>query len=463
MTAETMTLTDLAGACGVSVETLEAWQGLGLLVGRGDQVDPLDLERVRLIQFAGRRGFGPEQVAAACGTAGDLLAMHIDMLPVHGRARLGVGFEEAARVSGLDREVLGRLWRASGLVDQGEAYEDDVAALRSLKVALDAGMPEEALVQILRVFSESLGKVAEAEARLFHHYVHERLRARGVRGRELTAATDAVAGPLVALIEPTMSYFHAKAWERAQREDLLVHLAEDTTTPGDVPGELDLTVLFVDLSGFTPLTEAMGDAAAAGLVERFADLVGLAAHEHNGRVVKQIGDEFMLVFTVPGDAIGCGLDIEAAASAEAQFPAVRQGGHTGRALYRAGDYVGTTVNIAARVVAEADRHEFLVTGAVLAATGDLPDAQPVPVGARSLKGIATDVELFEIRAAALRPRREVDPVCLMELDPSSCTTRLSWRGRELWFCSDDCLARFAANPDSYPLRALTPPNEGSTQ
>jgi len=449
VTAETMTLAELASACGVSVETLAAWQGLGLLAGRGDQVDPLDLERVRLIQFAGRRGFAPDQIAAACATAGDLLASHIDMLPVHGLARFGVGFDEAARVSGLEPGVLGRLWRAAGLVDQDEAYEDDLAALRSLKVALDAGLPEEALAQILRVFSESLGRVAQAEARLFHHYVHERLRARGVRGLELTTATNAVAGPLVGLIEPTVAYFHAKAWERALREDLLVHLVEDATPPGDVPGELDLTVLFVDLSGFTPLTEAMGDAAAAGLMERFADLVRQAAHEHNGTVVKQIGDEFMLVFTDPTDAIACGVDIEGAASDQAQFPAVRQGAHTGRALYRAGDYVGTTVNIAARVVAEADRHQFLVTDAVRARAGDLLLAQLVPSGARSLKGIVADVELFEVRATAGRPRREVDPVCLMELDPSSCTARLSWRGIQLCFCSDDCLARFVAEPDRY--------------
>ena len=265
------------------------------------------------------------------------------------------------------------------------------------------------------------------------------------------------------MIEPSVADFHAKAWERAQREELLVHLVDDATPPGDVPGELDLTVLFVDLSGFTPLTEAMGDAAAASLVERFADLVRMAPHEHHGRVVKQIGDEFMLVFTVPVDAIGCGLDIEAAASAEDQFPAVRQGGHTGRALYRAGDYVGATVNIAARVVGEADRHEFLVTGAVRAAAGDLARARLVPAGARSLKGIATDVELFEVSAAARRARREVDPVCLMELDPSSCTTRLNWRGIQLWFCSDDCLARFAAEPGRYPLATLATPDEGPTQ
>jgi YHS domain-containing protein len=39
----------------------------------------------------------------------------------------------------------------------------------------------------------------------------------------------------------------------------------------------------------------------------------------------------------------------------------------------------------------------------------------------------------------------------MELDPSSCTARLTWRGIQLCFCSDDCLARFVAEPDRYSL------------
>jgi class 3 adenylate cyclase/YHS domain-containing protein len=446
--AEGMTLAQLAEVAGVTVAVLEEWQRLGLLVGRGDAVDALDLERVRVVQFAGRRGFSAARVAEVCAEAGDLLGIHVGMLPI-GWSRRGVSFDEAARASGLDPEALGRLWRAAGLVGQDEVYEEDLEALRSLRIALDAGLPEEALAQILRVLSGSLGRVAEAEARLFHHYVHERLRAQGVRGVALTAATEAVAAPLVGLVEPTVAYFHRKAWERAQREDLLVHLGEGAVPPSEVPGELEVAVLFVDLSGFTPLTEVMGDAAAAGLMERFGDLVHQAAHEHHGTVVKQIGDEFMLAFTRPVDAVACGLSIERAVSAEEKFPAVRQGAHAGRALYRAGDYVGATVNIAARVVAEADRHRFLVTGALRDEVGDIADVAFTAVGDRSLKGIAAPVELFAVTPLGDRPRREVDPVCLMDLDPATATIRLSWRGSRLLFCSDDCLARFVAAPDDF--------------
>ena len=68
---------------------------------------------------------------------------------------------------------------------------------------------------------------------------------------------------MIDLIEPAVMYFHRKAWERANREDLLLHLVEDTTPVSDVAGELVRTILFVDLSSFTPLTEVMGDAVAA--------------------------------------------------------------------------------------------------------------------------------------------------------------------------------------------------------
>jgi adenylate cyclase len=298
------------------------------------------------------------------------------------------------------------------------------------------------------VFADAAGRIAEAESRLFHYYVHERFRAQGLTGAQLTTATETVAAPLIELIEPTLLYFHSKAWERAQRDDLLVHLTEDASTPGDVPGEIEATSLFVDLSGFTPLTEVMGDPAAASLVERFSHLVRAAAGRHHGTVVKQIGDEFMLVFTDPTSAVSCGLTIEAAVSAEPQFPAVRQGAHTGRVLYREGDYIGATVNVAARVAAEADRHQLLITPTLRAQATDLGDVTFTPIGARNLKGIADTVELFDVHPSGDPPVRVIDPVCLMELDPTQCEYQLSWRGTQLHFCSQGCLTRFVATPAS---------------
>src|SRR5439155_7789271 len=140
-------------------------------------------------------------------------------------------------------------------------------------------------------------------------------------------------------------------------EDMMLHLSEHATPLTDVPGEFMRSVLFVDLSSFTPMTEAMGDAAAARVVERFSELVRDASARCGGQVIKQIGDEFMVVFADGGAAVNCGLTVQDLVAAEPRFPAVRIGAHFGSVLYREGDYVGTTVNTAARVASAAERHQ----------------------------------------------------------------------------------------------------------
>ncbi|HYZ97780.1 MAG TPA: adenylate cyclase regulatory domain-containing protein [Acidimicrobiales bacterium] len=449
----TLTLAELAGATGIPLDTLRAWRELGLLSDRGDALSPQDVERARLLHYVERRGIAAETVARASETQGDLLGNFVDNALVGRRPGAAVSLADAPAATGLDPAVFQRLWVAAGLGDQHEADQDDLDAMRGLRIALDAGLPEDALVQIVRVFADALGRAADAELRLFHHYVHERLRAEGLTGRELLAADRAVSEPLMGLIEPMVLYFHRNAFRRAQREDLLLHLDEEGAPPAEVPGEVEATILFVDLSAFTALTEAMGDAAAAGLMERFSDLVRGAARRCHGRVVKQIGDEFMLAFGDPAAAVRCALEIEAAGAAEPQFPAIRMGAHAGAVLYREGDYVGATVNVAARVVAEARRHEFLITATVRAGT-DARDLEVTPVGARDLRGIAGSVELFGVRRLGGRgPERMTDPVCLMELDPGRAAAQLTWHGTDLRFCSDDCLRIFIATPDRY----LSPP------
>ena len=97
--------------------------------------------------------------------------------------------------------------------------------------------------------------------RAVHLYVHESFRAEGMAGEELMRASQAVADPMIDLVEPAVLYFHRKSWERANREDLLLHLVEDMTPTSTVPGELVRTILFVDLCSFTSLTEEVGDDA----------------------------------------------------------------------------------------------------------------------------------------------------------------------------------------------------------
>jgi adenylate cyclase len=444
---ESLSLDELAEAVGTASSVVRDWARLGLLEGDGDRFPLLDLERCRLILYADHRGIGPADVAEACRVQGDLLGQFVEHL-TGGAARWPRPIEDAAASSGLAPDTLQRVWVASGLGDQEEVYDDDLDALRTVGAAFAAGLPEDALVQLIRVFADALGRVAESENRLFHYYVHERLRSDGLEGEELNAATSAVSDAIVGLAEPTILYFHRKAFQREVRDDFVLHLTEATTPIGRMAGELTATILFVDLAGFSPLTQSMGDAAAAVVVDRFSDLVRAAASRHDGKVVKQIGDEFMLAFSVPADAVGFGLTVDDSVSAEPHFPGLRIGAHHGSLLYREGDYIGTTVNIAARVTAIASRHEFLITDALRREAHLAPEIDLTSTGLHTLKGISGEIEILRVHHVS-KPGRAVDPVCHMILDAGTAGATLQWRGHEVQFCSKECADRFQADPDRY--------------
>jgi class 3 adenylate cyclase/YHS domain-containing protein len=309
------------------------------------------------------------------------------------------------------------------------------------------------------VYADGLARVADAEARLFHFYVYARLRTQGFSAREALEA--AMAERFIPMSEPNVLYFHRKGWQKACRDDAVLHLEENMGRAEDAefPGQLRVAVAFVDLSDFTALAEAMGDDVAARVLERFSRVVRDAAGRWEGRVIKQIGDAFMMVFHEAREAVECLVEIDALAAEQPQFPAVRGGIHFGPVLYREGDYFGSSVNITARLVAEAERHQVLVTDVVRKAAAGSADVEFIPLGRRRLRGIVDEVELFAVerRAGVRMPGRAVDPVCGMELDAHEIAARLSVGSRERVFCSEQCLQRFVAAPEHYTGEDRRPP------
>jgi class 3 adenylate cyclase len=389
-----VTLDDLARRTGEPVEQLRHWRALGL-IGIEDELGS-DTERIRLIQFARRRGIAPDDIAEVSRRQGDVLATFIDLLVQTTGKRQSQPRAEALASLDIDPVFAARAWNAAGIADQTELFEDDVEALHWMEQARQAGFPDEAIIQLLRVYTDALSRVAEAENRLFHYYVHEQFRRDGITGRALMEATSSVSQSLVGLVEPALLYFHRKAWEQALREDLILHLMEDVTgEPPAIPGMLTLTTMFIDLASFTTLTSALGDEAGAQMLDRFSELVRQAAVRYDGKLVKQIGDAFMLVFGDATDALHCGLDVRDAAASEPDFPAVRLGAHTGEVLYREGDYVGTNINIAARVAALAERGQFAVTASTRRAADINANLRYDPLGPHHLKGIPEDIEVFD--------------------------------------------------------------------
>ena len=131
------------------------------------------------------------------------------------------------------------------------------------------------------------------------------------------------------------------------------------------------TFVFADLAGFTALTEEHGDHHAARVVGHFCRAVRKLLAEHRAYEVKSLGDGIMLRAPNAADAMRLALRITEAVAPRDGFPAVRVGVHTGPAVEHDGDWYGTSVNIAARVCAQARPGEVLATEAVVdAADGD---------------------------------------------------------------------------------------------
>ena len=439
---------EVARRADTTPEMVSRCQALGLLAATDG---PDTVERVRLVELLARRGISPETVADVERAQPGMLGHFVEMLyptqdwPV-------TPLEEAATALDLDLALTERIWEVAGRAEQGDwLTAEDVEGMRGLSNAIGAGFPSDALLQMVRVYADALSRVAESEARLFHFYVHEQLHAPGASFDEVVAATTATRDHLQDLTEPAIRYFHRRGMVKAIREDAFLHIAEDAgiTPPTEVAGQLPVAMLFMDLASFTALTDAMGDAAAATVLDRFSDLVRRAANRCGGRVVKQIGDAFMVVFVDTPSALRCGCDVARSSAEEPQFPGVRMGLHAGPVLYREGDYYGATVNLAARVAGEATMGQLLVTAAVRQASGGIDDVEFVSVGSRSLKGISEPVELYEVRRGGPRVERRRDPVCGMGLSVSEVGAELSLGGARHVFCSEPCLQRFVTDPSRY--------------
>lgn len=125
-------------------------------------------------------------------------------------------------------------------------------------------------------------------------------------------------------------------------------------------------IAFTDLSGFTEFCALRGDLEAYTLLSTYEG--ALRRHvDSRGRIVKALGDGFMLWFAEACDAVEVALALQATfeeMSYEDDFPLwVRIGIHFGRPIAHGDDLVGHDVNVAARIVDLAAPGEVLVSQA----------------------------------------------------------------------------------------------------
>jgi class 3 adenylate cyclase len=150
---------------------------------------------------------------------------------------------------------------------------------------------------------------------------------------------------------------------------------------------------FLDLSGYTRLTEQQGDDVAARLAGVLGRLVQRLANEHEGRPVKWLGDGVMLHFKAPRPAVLAALEMVEAVP-KADLPPAHVGIETGPVIHQDGDYFGRTVNAAARIAGYAIAGQVLVSDRVMKASSGR-GAMFVEIGPVELKGFTQPVQLYQ--------------------------------------------------------------------
>ena len=158
--------------------------------------------------------------------------------------------------------------------------------------------------------------------------------------------------------------------------------------------------LFADLRDYTSYVDAHGDHAAAELLERYRALVRGAVAASRGAEIKTEGDSFYVVFDAASAAVRCGLAIIAAAAETAEGGAepirVGVGVHAGETVETAEGFVGSAVNIAARICAQAKAGELVVSETVRSLTRTYLDAEFEALGTRRLKGVEEPIAIYRV-------------------------------------------------------------------
>jgi adenylate cyclase len=343
--------------------------------------------RRELLEELHSQGFSLEELREA--VAEDRLAL----LPVE-RVLAPAGERytgrEVAELTGLPQDFLITQRQALGLPvpdpDEPVFDAEDVEAARRLKAFRDAGIPDEAMLDMARVLGMAMSQVAAANRSL----VAGALVRAGDTERDAGLRFAEAARTLGPLSGESLSYILNLHLREQVRNDVI---GRAQLTAG-TPGAQEITACFADLVGFTELGEELAPEDLGGVTGRLGQLVGEVATTPV-RLVKMIGDAAMLVAPNAEAIVDAALTLVDAAAAEEDLPMLRAGIARGPAIARVGDWYGRPINLASRITGIARPGSVVLDEAAKEAAGE--GFSYSFAGERRLKGIQGGVKLFRAR------------------------------------------------------------------
>jgi adenylate cyclase len=394
---------ELAARAGATVEQLARLTRLGIIFrSEGEQpFEPGAIQRVRLAEAIERSGIPLEDLATVIGQ-GHLSLSFLDLLFADPVPFSGRTYQELCRDTGLSPELVALIHQAAGLPppQMGDPVrEDDAAMFPMAQLVMSIGLSEANIARVLRVYGDNLRRIADAEAQFYHTYVEEPMLSSGMSEAQMRDLATQMSAQLLPITNQLIFWLYHRHQEHGIIEHLVEHIEAALDAAGVAPPrQADPPAMcFLDLTGYTALTEERGDEAAAELASSLAGLVQEASQRYGGRPVKWLGDGVMFHFRQPGPAVLSALEM-VERTPHAGLPPAHVGLSAGPVVFRDGDYFGRTVNIAARLAARAGPGQVLVSEEVVRLAGRHALGFEA-LGPAELKGLSQPVELYRAHRA----------------------------------------------------------------
>jgi class 3 adenylate cyclase len=394
--------TELAAKAGVSPEEVERLVTFGILVPR-DGSRPfraIDALKIRVARACEEGGLPMEGMAEAV-RAGLLSFAFVESWPFEPwSSRRPQTHLELAEEVGLSFEALQRLVEAFGFV---RPEPEDVVVEAERPIALLAGrlvqleiVDQASLARLGHVYAEAFRRIALAETEVYHSGVEEPLLRSGLGESRTMELASSFSPAFTGMLDDAVMAAYRRQQELTWTEHQIEHVEQALEDAGvSLPATPPTAMCFLDLSGYTRLTEERGDQEAAALAGRLSDIVQQRSRLHGGEAVKWVGDGVMFRFRDPSGAVVSSLDMVEEIPA-AGLPAAHVGVAAGPVIRQGGDYYGRTVNLASRISDRAAGGQVLVSEPVVE-MASIRGVTFVRIGPVELKGLRGPVDLFEAR------------------------------------------------------------------
>ena len=373
---------------------------LGILVpDEPEQFSPGDVRRVLMARSLDDAGIPLESVANAIQRG----ALSLDFLDAAAYERFAAlateTFQQVSDRTGIPFEILVVIREAIGMAEPSpddRLREDEMAIVPFIELQVSLGFRPAAIERLLRVQGDSTRRIAEQEAAWWNSEVLQPAMAAGKGPEEVGNAE--LSDRISPLSEQTVvAMYHAqqaRSWTAN-----IVEGFEGLMVRAGIHSRLERlpAICFLDITGYTRLTQERGDDAAADLASTVARVVRRTCVPHHGKPIKWLGDGVMFYFDDPGPGVLAALEMLDALAA-AGLPPAHVGLHAGPVLFQEGDYFGSTVNLSSRIADFARPGEVLVSQDVADASQEtgivFNDIGPV-----ELKGVSGAMHLLRASLA----------------------------------------------------------------